>query len=114
MKRAVVFLSFFLLLGVVSISGTGNIAFAATYTPPPLPTPGVVVLYCTVSSTTTPPSFIVSAVSIDTTASITLPTDCAAALVTLKEAGFVIRDDQALNTNPVSIVYTLVNRLMEY
>ena len=110
MKRAVVFLSFFLLLGVVLISGTGNIAFAERGDWSPS-TPEAVILYCTETTSTPTPSFTVTAISNATSvATPPLPADCAATLVTLKDAGLVIRDVHALNTSPaVSIIYTLVN-----
>jgi len=112
MKRAVVFLSFILLLGVGLISGTSNIAFAGRgdWTPS---TPEAVILYCTENTSTSPPSFGVTAVSNTTSVTITLPADCAATLVALKGAGLVIRDAHVLNTSPVTIVYTLVNGPME-
>lgn len=98
LKRTVVFLLSLLLLGVVSMSGTGNIAFAGP------PSPEAAVLLCTVS--TSPPGIHVTAIS--TTVTVTA-TDCAAALVALRSAGLVIRDIQVLNTSPASVVYTLVN-----
>jgi len=109
MKRAVVFLSFFLLLGFLSISGTSNIAFAEHGSPPSLE---AAVLVCSVSP---PPAttITVTAFSNPTSVAITSGEDCATALVALKEAGLVIRAAHSVNTTPLSIVYTLVNAPMD-
>jgi len=110
MKRAVVFLSFFLILGVFLISGTGNTAFAEHGSPP---TPAVAIVICAPGGNgVTAPDIGPVAYSFDPTtlATVAAGEDCSALLVALKEAGLVIRDAHVLNTSPaVSIVYTLVN-----
>ena len=102
MKRTAVFLLSLLLLGVVSMSGTGNIAFAGHGSPP---TPEAAVVLCQASGTT----FTATNISMTSMPPITAPTDCAGAIVALKGDGLVIRDVQVLNTSPVAVVYTFVN-----
>jgi len=101
MKKTVVLLSF-LLVGVIAICGASNNAFAQWSWSPP--SPEAAVLMCSVSSQT----FTVTAVSNTTSAPITAGEDCAKALAALESAGIVIRDIQVLNTNPPSVLYTLV------
>jgi len=107
MKRTVVFLLSLLLLAAVSISGTGNIAFAH----PSSSTPEVAVLICQPVITSPAPaiSFPVVAFSNATSVPISAGNDCATDLLALKNAGLVIKDIKVLNTTPPSVVYTLVN-----
>jgi hypothetical protein len=106
MKRTVVFLLSLLLLGVVSMSGIGNIAFAAGHGSPPAPEAAVVL--CQVS-TTPSGSFTATNISMTSTPPIPPGGDCAATLVALKGDGLVIRDVQVLNYSPVAVLYTFVN-----
>jgi len=104
MKRAVMFLLSFLLLGAVAISGTYNNAFAWHGSPP---SEEVVIVICSVSGS----AFNVTAVSnpLSSTVPISPGNDCATDLTALKNAGLVIRNVQPLNTSPPSVVYTFVN-----
>jgi hypothetical protein len=107
MKRIVVFLLSLLLLGVVLIPGTGNIAFAdhASHHSQ------VAVLICSPVTTTPPPTitFPVTAFSNTTTVSITVGEDCGTALAALQNAGLVIKNIKVLDTSTPSVVYTLMN-----
>jgi ABC-type transport system substrate-binding protein len=105
MKRTVVFLLSLLLLAAVSMSGTGNIAFAGHGSQ----TPEAAVVLCSPSANGTFTATNISTTA-TTTPALTVPMDCALALVELKGVGLVIRDIHVLNTSPaISIVYTLVN-----
>ena len=112
MKKTVVFLLFFLLLAVVSISGTGNKAFAGNNYPSP--SPEVAVLVCSVTPSLTN-TFSVTAFSNSTQpqnkVTIGIGDDCSADLVALENGGLQIINVQALNTSP-SVAYTLVNGIM--
>ena len=120
MKRIVVFLVSFLLLVFVSISGSGNNAFAKdhNWSPPP---PQVVNLVCSVITTndpttdppTTKSAFQVLAFSETTnvTAALKVGDECAMDLANLLAAGLKIKNVQAvpMAAGNGSVVYTLVN-----
>ena len=101
MKKIALFLLSFLVLVIISIFGTDNNACASSHQ--------VVVLICSVTrGTGNPPStFSVTAFSPDIRTTVEIGDDCATDLTAFENAGFVIKDIQAVNSNPVSVVYTL-------
>ena len=106
MKRIVVLLLSYLFLVFVSISASGNTAFAhsggGSYTPPPLQ---VVNLVCGVNGS----AFNVIAFSNNANVSVSLnPGDpCAADIATLLTVPLMITNVQSVNGN---VVYTFMNR----
>jgi len=109
MKRIVVFLLSFLLLVVISISGSGNNAFAAWHGYPS--SLAVVNLVCQVSGFATAGTFNVYAYStnIPTSAGIFTGEDCGTALTALATAGLKITNVQS--TGSGFVVYTLSGRI---
>jgi hypothetical protein len=106
MKRIIVFLLSFLLLVFVSISVSGNNAFAKCNTPPTYSLE-VVNLICSLSTTT--PMFAVVAFSSSANVSnvtVTVGEECAQAIADLSSAGLKIKDIQSVNPY---VIYTLVN-----
>ncbi len=106
MKRTVVFFLSMLILGIYSISGISNIAFAGHGSH----SSQVAVLICSPITTTPPPAitFPVAALSNTTTVPIAVGDDCGASLVALKNAGLSIKDIKVLDSSTPSVVYTLV------
>jgi len=100
MKKIALFLLSFLVLVIISIFGTGNNTFARPQSQQ------VAVLICSVTAPTptSPVTFGVTAFSPDTHTTVKLGDDCATDLMAFENAGFAIKDIQALTS---SIVYTL-------
>ncbi len=101
MKKNVLFLLSFLVLVIISIFGTGNNAFARG---PQSSQVAVLICSVTAPTVTSPVTFGVTAFSPNVHTTVKLGDDCATDLMAFENAGFVIKDIQALTS---SIVYTL-------
>ena len=111
MKRIVVFLLSFLLLVFVSISVSGNNAFAKSEkcNTPPTYSLEVANLICSLSTTNSAPFAVVAfskSANVPATLIVTPGEECAQALADLLSAGLKIKDVQSVAPN---VVYSLIS-----
>ncbi len=108
MKKTFVYSLTILFLGVVSMFGNGNIAFADHDSHH---SSQVAILICSPITTTPAPAitFPVIAFSNTTTVPIAVGDDCGATLAALKNASLAIKDIKVLDSSIPSVVYTLIS-----